>query len=322
MRLCDPVARQVRHLATIVALACIPAAPACAADAAPSGTADDLVIMSTTDSRGSFLPCGCHVPKGGLPRRAAAVDSVRALYSRTLVVDGGAVFPDLPEGRRVGTFLMQSMAKIGTSAVGVGNCDLSSGLQFLRETANEANLPLTCANLVEKSSGRTAFEASRLVRAGDVNVGVFALLAPDAERGPAADSLVITEPAHVARRTIADLRRRGATVIVLLSQLGEGATDRLAAEVHGIDVVIAGNNPATRTEGHRAGDALVAAGGAKGYFVGVTQVELDGHLHPAGSMSRAFMLGPDVRSQPEMLGRALAFEKTLPRDPPASPEKD
>ena len=92
--------------------------------------------------------------------------------------------------------------------------------------------------------------------------------------------------------------------------------------MHGIDVVIAGKNPPVRTVGHRAGDALVAAGGAQGYYLGVTQVELDGHLRPAGSMSRAFMLGPDVRSQPEMLGRALAFEKTLPKAPPASSGKD
>src|SRR5438093_12410529 len=41
---------------------------------------DKLVILSTTDVKGTTSPCGCHIPKGGLSRRAGLADSIRAQY--------------------------------------------------------------------------------------------------------------------------------------------------------------------------------------------------------------------------------------------------
>lgn len=274
---------------------------------------DDLVILSTVDVRGSFLPCGCTIPKGGLPRRAALIDSTRGRHRRVLVVDAGAVFPDQRERRGVGSFIMECMSAMKTDAVGVGDCDLTNGLDFLRSTARETGLPLTCANLIESASGQPAFHPWRLVRVADVKVGVFGLLAQDATRGPAADSLTLTDPKLAAREAIGQLRAHGATVIVLLSQLGDQATESLLADVTGIDVAVS-NGHSMRSVGHTTGTAFVAAGGGEhGYFVVVTDVWLDHHKHRLGVVSDAVMLGPQLRSQPEMLARATAFEQTLPK---------
>ena len=301
---------------TIMLLASWSLAPAAAratdAPQAQPGNSDDLVILSTVDVHGSFLPCGCHIPKGGLPRRAALIDSTRGLHRRVLVVDAGAVFSDQPENRAVGSFIMECMGAMKTDAVGVGACDLSSGLDFLRTTAHEARLPITCANLIETATGQPAFEPWRLVHAGDVKVGVFGLLAQDATRGPAADSLTLTDPAPAAREAIGQLRAHGATVIVLLSQLGNDATEQLLADVAGIDVSVS-NGYTIRAYGHMTGTTFVAAGGDRGYYVGATKVGLDRKKHRIGVVSEAIMLGPQLRSQPEMLGKALAFEKTLPK---------
>src|SRR5262249_41788408 len=221
---------------------------------------DDLVILSTVDVRGSFLPCGCTIPKGGLPRRAALIDSTRGLRHRVLVVDAGAVFPDKPERRDVGSFIMECMAAMKTDAAGVGDCDLVNGLDFLRSTALETGVPLTCANLIESATGQPAFQPWRLVHAGDVKVGGFGLLAQDAARGPAAGSLTLTDPVLSAREAIGQLRAHGATVIVLLSQLGDQPTERLLEDVTGIDVAIS-NGHAMRSIGHMTGTTFVAAGG-------------------------------------------------------------
>jgi 2',3'-cyclic-nucleotide 2'-phosphodiesterase (5'-nucleotidase family) len=280
---------------------------------AATRAADDLVVLSTVDARGSFLPCGCTIPKGGLPRRAALIDSMRDLHRRVLVVDAGAVFPDQPERRSVGPFIMECMAAMKTDAVGVGDCDLTFGLDFLRSTARATGLPLTCANLIENATGQPAFEAWRLVHAADVKVGVFGLLAQYATRGPAADSLTLTDPAPAAREAIGQLRAHGATVIVLLSQLGDQATERLLADTPGIDVAVS-NGRYMQSTGHVTGTTFLAAnGGDHRYFVGVTEVGLDRHKHRVGAVSEAVLLGPKLRSQPEMLAKALAFEKTLPK---------
>jgi 2',3'-cyclic-nucleotide 2'-phosphodiesterase (5'-nucleotidase family) len=285
------------------------AARAAEASKAQETGSNDLVILSTVDVRGSFLPCGCTIPKGGLPRRAALIDSTRALHRRLLVVDAGAVFPDKPERRSVGSFIMECMAAMNTDAVGVGDCDLTNGLEFLRSTARDAGLPLTCATLIENATGRPAFEPWRLVRAADVKVGVFGLLAQDATRGPAADSLTLTDPAPAAREAIAQLRTKGASVIVVLSQLGNEATEKLLEDVAGIDVAVS-NGRLLRSNGHLTGNTFVAAGGGEhGYYVGVTNVGLDRRKHRLEAVSEAIMLGPTLRSQPEMLAKAQAFER-------------
>jgi 2',3'-cyclic-nucleotide 2'-phosphodiesterase (5'-nucleotidase family) len=247
-----------------------------------------------------------------LPRRAALIDSTRHAHRRVLVVDAGAVFPDQPEKREIGSFIMECMGAMKTDAVGVGACDLSSGLDFLRTTAHDARLPITCANLIETATGQTAFEPWRLVHAGDVKVGVFGLLAQDATRGPAADSLALTDPTPAARETIGQLRAHGATVIVLLSQLGNETTEKLLQDVAGIDVAIS-NGTTFRSSGHVTGTSFVAAGGDRGYFVSATTVGLDRRKHRIGVVSETIMLGPKLRSQPEMLARALEFEKRLPK---------
>jgi hypothetical protein len=69
-----------------------------------------------------------------------------------------------------------------------------------------------------------------------------------------------------------------------------------------------------RSMAEARGTAFVAAGGGeRGYHVGVTDVLLDRHKHRLGVSSEAVLLGPGVRSQPEMLARAQAFEMTLPK---------
>ena len=63
-----------------VVLATLLLLPALAAVATTSsGTVlqpDKLVILSTTDVKGKTSPCGCHIPKGGLYRRASLADSI------------------------------------------------------------------------------------------------------------------------------------------------------------------------------------------------------------------------------------------------------
>jgi len=55
----------------------------------------------------------------------------------------------------------------------------------------------------------------------------------------------------------------------------------------GLPAITGGGPPVARGVGHRAGETLVAAGGPRGYPLGITQVSLDAHLRPAGSMSLA-----------------------------------
>src|SRR5205814_4693497 len=97
--------------------------------APPARAADDkhpqsLVVLSSVDVSGHLSPCGCHIPKGGLARRAFYVDSIRGDYSRVLLVDGGG-FTDAATTHLNSTpVLLDGMKRIGTDVVGVGTHDL------------------------------------------------------------------------------------------------------------------------------------------------------------------------------------------------------
>jgi 2',3'-cyclic-nucleotide 2'-phosphodiesterase (5'-nucleotidase family) len=84
-------APQLAQIVTGIALTLALAAPAVAATSALQP--DKLIILSTTDMKGKTLPCGCHVPKGGIARQVGFADSVRQLYSNVVRVDGGGFFP-------------------------------------------------------------------------------------------------------------------------------------------------------------------------------------------------------------------------------------
>ena len=121
---------------------------------------DKLVILSTTDVKGMTSPCGCHIPKGGLSRRAGLVDSIRAQYGQVALVDDGGFLPEGDGQEDLAGFIMDVMNKLNTDAVGVGERDLRYGASFLRAQVKHNKLPVVCANLIEKRS-RKPLPASR-----------------------------------------------------------------------------------------------------------------------------------------------------------------
>ena len=278
---------------------------------APAPAPSELVILSTSDVKGETNPCGCHVPKGGLPRRASFVDSVRALAPQVLLVDAGGYFADSPERKSVAAFQLDGMKKMGTAAVAVGARDLAYGVDFLREQARVAGAPVVCANLFQNTTGKPAFEPWRLERVGKVTVGVFALFHPRSDLGPSAEGLRVADPTATAVKTAALLRSKGATVIVLLSQLGLEESQALASAVPGIDVVIAARSSPMVEDGRPIGKDMVLSGGQNGWYIGVTHATLDARGRMTAVVGKSIALGPEVRDEPAMMGRVKVFEDAL-----------
>ena len=270
-----------------------------------------LLIVTTDDVAGKTSPCGCHTPKGGLARRAAFLDSVRAEHRAVLVLDAGGFFPATDAEREAGPFMMRAMARLGTRAAGVGANELRSGYAFVREQARAARLPLVCTNLVEFASGRPAFEPWRVFHVGGLDVGVFGLIAESTDLGPARDSLRIEPAEDAARRAVSTLRRQGADVVVLLSQLGMTMGDSVANHVPGIDLVVGGGGVPALPSGVPVGGAVALHGGTQGWQVGVANVFPGRVGRPARIEARTVILGPDVKTQPAMAASVKAFEDSL-----------
>ena len=284
-----------------------------AAPAAVSNSADPdhLIVLSTTDVKGKTSPCGCHTPKGGFARRAAYFDSVRTEHGQILIVDAGGYFPEVEMQKDSGPYVLKLMKQLGTDAAGVGDRDLRFGFAFLRENARSAGMPLVCANLYEKPGGKLAFPATMLRKVGRVTVGVFGVISDKADLGPARDSLRVEDPLAAAARAVADLRKRGATVVVMLSSLGKVEGEDLAAAVEGIDEVILGRDVTLIEKGRRIKNTLACYGGEQGWYVGFSTLTLDAKNGVASSQCEMSILGPEVPTDAKVLASVKLFEDGL-----------
>ena len=233
---------------------------------------------------------------------------MKTQYGQILLVDAGGFFPEQDTHRDAAWFLMDAMHVIGTDAVGVGDRDLRFGLSFLRDQAKRSQLPLTSANLFEKKSKKPALTPHIVKKVGTAKVGIFSLMSDKVDLGPARDSLVVQDPPAAAQKAVAELRKKGATVIVLLSQLGKVESEDLVSAVEGIDAVIVGRNAPMLQKGRLIKTTVACYGGEQGQYLGRTILSLDPGRKVATGENDVFMLGPEVGEKPEVAQIVKAFE--------------
>jgi hypothetical protein len=235
------------------------------------------------------------------------VDSIKAGYGQVLVVDAGGFFPDDELHKDVSWFMMDAMAVMGTDAVGMSEKELRFGLGYLRAQIKRTRLPVVCANLFERKSGKTVLPPYLVKQVGSVKVGVFGLMSAAVDLGPSRDTLRTEEPAAAAKRTVAALRKKGATVVVLLSQLGKVESEDLVTAVEGIDAVIVGHGAPLLQKGRMIKSTVACYGGEQGQYMGRTLLTLDAKRRMATGEAEAFMLGPDIPDHREMARLVRGF---------------
>ena len=301
---------QTGMLATLLAVASLVALGAAPARA-PVVEPDKLIILSLTDVHGETSPCGCSTPKGGIARRASFADSMRTSYSQILVVDNGGFFPVEEVKKDVGPFIMDMMKALGTHAVGVGDRELTYGVEFLKEHVKRTQLDVISTNLLDRKTRRPCFKPWVIHKVGTVNVGIFSVMSTSVGLGPSQDQLSVEAPDVAAKRAVTELRKKGATVIVMLSQLGKTETEDLATAVEGIDVAMVGRNVPLLQKGRMLKNTLMVYGGERGQYMGRSILTLDPKRHVATSESEMYILGPNVGEDPKVLALVKSFEDNL-----------
>ena len=226
-------------------------------------------------------------------------------------MDGGGFFPELDTQQDQAWFQMDAMKLLGTDAVGVGSRDLRFGLAYLRETAKNKKLPLVSANLLDKKTKATVLPPYLIKKVGTVNVGVFSVISDKVDLGPSRDSLEVSDPQNAARKAVADLKKKGATVIVALSQLGKVESEDLVSAVDGIDAVVVGLNAPLMQKGRQIKNTIAGYGGEQGQNMGVTTLTLTAAKKMASGQNEAIILGPEVAEKPEVLQIVKAFEDSF-----------
>lgn len=239
------------------------------------------------------------------------MDSTKASYSQVALVDGGGFFPETDAQRDAAWFLMDAMKTMGTVAVGTSERELRWGVAYLKAQVARDALPMISSNLIDVSTRRTVLKPYVIEKIGRVHVGFFSLMSDKVDLGPARDSLKVDDPDAVARRTVDELHKKGATVIVLLSQLGKVESEDLVAAVPGIDAVICGHNVPLIQKGRMVKNTVTSYGGEQGQYVSRTVLTLDGKGKMTTGENESFILSPEVGEKPQIVTLVKTFEDAL-----------
>jgi hypothetical protein len=224
------------------------------------------------------------------------------------MVDNGNFFPELDTHQDVAWFMMDAMKILGIDAVGTGTNDLRFGYAFLKANIKRTQLPMTSANLIDVASKRPALEPYIIKKVGSVKVGYFSVMTDKIDLGPARDSLKVEEPTATARKMVAELNKKGATVVVLLSQLGKVESEDLVTTVPGIDVVICGRNVPVLQKGRLVKNTVASYGGDQGQFISRTIVTLDKARKMSAGENETFQLGPEVGERADITKLVKTFD--------------
>ena len=236
---------------------------------------------------------------------------MKAQYGQVLLVDGGGFFPELDDYQDAAWFLMDAMKMLGVDAVGVSEKELRYGRAFLLAQQKRVQLPLTCANLWDKQTKKTLVAPYLLVKRGTVTVGIFGLTSDKIDLGVSRDSVMVEDPTVAATRTVAELRKKGATAIVLLSQLGKVESEDIVTAIDGIDAVIVGRNTPLLQKGRMIKTTVACYGGEQGQYIGRTLLTLDAKKKVTTGDNETFILGPEVGEKPEVLTLVKSFEDSF-----------
>ncbi|WP_078394226.1 5'-nucleotidase C-terminal domain-containing protein [Shouchella patagoniensis] len=191
----------------------------------------------------------------------------------------GTTFATLDQGESI----LKTYNQIGYDALVPGNHDFNYGLDRLQELAEMANFPVIGANVLD-ASGDPLFEPYILREVNGVTLGIFGLSTPETAYKTHPDNVkevVFDDPSVTAARMVKELEEEDVDVIIGLSHLGidESSVDtseKVAAEVQGIDVIIDGHSHSILTHGVEAGnETLIASAGEYVQNLGIVELTFE-----------------------------------------------
>jgi len=249
----------MRARGLVVVLLCLGLVSACASATAPPAPSHDANLVHLTFLHISDLYALEPVDggrRGGMARLATLVRRIRAENPNALLLLAGDTLSPSPlstvlQGRQ----MVAAFNALGLDLATFGNHEFDFGPAVLVERMRESKFVWLSANVRDRRSGAPlgGAERARLVTLGGVAVGLFGLTMSDtAHTSSPGPDVAFDEPLATARDIVAELRRRGARVVVALTHQPM-ADDQALAAVVDVDLVLGGHeHEPLVAEEHRA----------------------------------------------------------------------
>jgi len=249
----------------------------------------NIVIIHTNDSHG-------HVDDNmGFSPVGALIKQYEEAGADVMVLDAGDTFHGMPIATlNEGEDIVPIVNEIGYLAMAAGNHDFDYGYERFIELADELDFPILAANIVNED-GDLLFLDNIIVDTGGKSFGIFGLSTPETsyETDPKnVEGLTFTDPVEAAEQQVAFLRSKGVDYIIGLMHMGvdrssEITSDKIAAAVEGIDIIIDGHSHTQMADGEPLdtsielephGDTLIASTGSYLEAIGVITITPEGEI--------------------------------------------
>lgn len=272
-----------------------------------------LCVLFNGAVHAELQDCGCKSkPLGGLARRAALIESLRAEHESLLLLDGGNLLdepraPSLDQSHLVA----QVTADLGYRIVGVGPWDIAHGVDALREVSARSGLHFVSANL--RVDDEPLAEAYRIVEVGGLRVGITSAMDPALLTTPWNDDapeLTAGDPVASLREILPTLREQS-DLVVLYSNFDRGRTQELLQTLGkgAVDVAVEGYATVHYPSVRRVGDTVLVAANARGKYLGQLDLRVEEATGRLDAVVTLHELTLDLPEDESVAARVAAFEE-------------
>jgi 5'-nucleotidase/UDP-sugar diphosphatase len=216
---------------------------------------------------------------GGIAALLGYINQLKDNRHDVALLDAGDDFQGTPISTITkGRSQIELLNIIKPDAMTLGNHEFDYGLKNLEEDLSLARFPVLSANIFDERTGKN-FQKPYLVKTfGDVKVGIIGLIIPDLPILTMRNNikgLRILNEVQVVRKHIADLKKQGVNLIVVLSHIGVDADKALADSVRSIDVIIGGHSHTAIFQPIKRNHTIICQAGTRGRWLGDLSLTVD-----------------------------------------------
>jgi len=213
---------------------------------------------------------------GGFDRISTVLKSIRADRPDALFLDGGDTWHgSMTALRTQGQDMVNVMNALKPDAM-TSHWEFTYGIDRVTEIVDELPFPFLGANIFDSEWNEPAYDSHSIFERGGVKVAVigqaFPYL-PIANPGWMFPNLSFGIREQRMREVVEEVRGEGAELVVVLSHNGFDVDRKMASQVEGIDVILAGHTHDALPEPMQVGNTLIVASGSHGKFV--SRLDLD-----------------------------------------------
>lgn len=215
---------------------------------------------------------------GGCAALAGYIDSLKAIYPRTITLNAGDDFQGSPiSSFTKGRSQIRILNEIRPDAFTIGNHEFDYGIDNLRANLKAAEFPIVSANLFDSTRNALLVDPFILIEENNLQVAVIGLIMADLKSTVLPQNISgisVLDPLK-ATKIILDRVKDRADLIVLLTHQGFREDSLLALQLQAVDVIVGGHSHTTLRKPVMVNHILICQAGSRGRYLGQLNARVD-----------------------------------------------